>query len=63
MSSIGTKPARLRLDPMSYGNLRQQVLRRGTLGCDRPGKGNGFGCSRDRKPHSIYRNHDRANRE
>jgi 5-methylcytosine-specific restriction endonuclease McrA len=33
MSPIGAKPARLRLDPVSYGTLRQQVLRRDGWRC------------------------------
>ena len=33
MSSIGPKPARLRLDPTSYDGLRQQVLRRDAWRC------------------------------
>ncbi len=33
MSSIGPKPARLRLDPMSYEHLRQEVLRRDGWRC------------------------------
>ena len=33
MSSIGPKTARLRLDPMSYEHLRQQVLRRDSWRC------------------------------
>jgi len=33
MSSIGTKPLRLRLDPASYETLRQQVLRRDGWRC------------------------------
>ena len=33
MSSIGPKPVRLRLDPVSYESLRQQVLRRDGWRC------------------------------
>jgi 5-methylcytosine-specific restriction endonuclease McrA len=33
MSSIGPKPVRLRLDPVSYESLRQQVLSRDTWRC------------------------------
>jgi 5-methylcytosine-specific restriction endonuclease McrA len=33
MSSIGPKPAPLRLDPVSYETLRQQVLRRDGWRC------------------------------
>src|SRR5208282_3866231 len=33
MSSIGPKPARLRLDPVAYETLRQQVLRRDGWRC------------------------------
>jgi len=33
MSSIGPKLARLRLDPMSYEHLRQQILRRDGWRC------------------------------
>ncbi len=33
MSSIGPKPARLRLDPVSYESLRQQVMRRDGWRC------------------------------
>jgi 5-methylcytosine-specific restriction endonuclease McrA len=33
MSSIGPKPAPLRLDPVSYENLRQLVLRRDGWRC------------------------------
>jgi 5-methylcytosine-specific restriction endonuclease McrA len=33
MSSIGLKTAGLRLDPMSYEHLRQQVLRRDSWRC------------------------------
>ena len=33
MSSIGQKPVRLRLDPVSYEKLRQQVLRRDGWRC------------------------------
>jgi len=33
MSSIGPKPVRLRLDPISYEKLRQQVLRRDGWRC------------------------------
>jgi N6-L-threonylcarbamoyladenine synthase len=33
MISIGPKPARLRLDPVSYETLRQQVLRRDGWRC------------------------------
>jgi ATP-dependent DNA helicase RecQ len=33
MSSIGPKPLRLRLDPVSYETLRQQVLRRDGWRC------------------------------
>ena len=33
MSSIGPKPVRLRLDPVSYEKLRQEVLRRDAWRC------------------------------
>ncbi len=33
MSSIGPKPVGLRLDPVQYENLRQQVLRRDGWRC------------------------------
>jgi 5-methylcytosine-specific restriction endonuclease McrA len=33
MSSIGPKPERLRLDPVPYGQLRQQILRRDGWRC------------------------------
>jgi 5-methylcytosine-specific restriction endonuclease McrA len=33
MSSIGPKPERLRLDPVAYDQLRQQVLRRDRWRC------------------------------
>jgi hypothetical protein len=33
MSSIGPKPMRLRLDPVPYGSLRQQILRRDGWRC------------------------------
>ena len=33
MSSIGPKPTRLRLDPVAYENLRQQVLGRDGWRC------------------------------
>lgn len=33
MSSIGPKPVRLRLDPVAYESLRQQVLRRDGWRC------------------------------
>jgi len=33
MSSIGPKPGRLRLDPVSYESLRQDVLRRDGWRC------------------------------
>ena len=35
MSWTGPKPARLRLDPVSYETLRQQVLRRDPGGVNR----------------------------
>lgn len=33
MSSIGPKPDRLRLDPVAYDQLRQQILRRDGWRC------------------------------
>jgi 5-methylcytosine-specific restriction endonuclease McrA len=33
MSSIGPKPERLRLDPVAYDQLRQQILRRDSWRC------------------------------
>jgi 5-methylcytosine-specific restriction endonuclease McrA len=33
MNSIGPKPVRLRLDPVSYKSLRQEVLRRDGWRC------------------------------
>ena len=33
MSSIGPRPARLRLDPVAYESLRRQVLRRDGWQC------------------------------
>ena len=38
MSSIDPKPARLRLDPVSYEKLRQQVLRRDGWRCQSCGE-------------------------
>jgi 5-methylcytosine-specific restriction endonuclease McrA len=38
MSSIGPKPTPLRLDPVSYETLRQQVLRRDGWTCQSCGR-------------------------
>lgn len=52
MSPIGPKPARLRLDPVSYERLRQQVLRRDSWRCQSCGTMSNLGVH-----HKRFRSH------
>jgi 5-methylcytosine-specific restriction endonuclease McrA len=52
MSSIGPKPVRLRLDPVSYKRLRQQVLLRDGWRCQSCGTMSNLGIH-----HIQFRSH------
>ena len=52
MSSIGPRPVLLRLDPISYESLRQQVLRRDGWRCQSCGT-----MSNLEVHHKQFRNH------
>jgi ATP-dependent DNA helicase RecQ len=52
MSSIGPKPVALRLDPLAYESLRQQVLRRDGWRCQSCGTMSNLGVH-----HKQFRSH------
>ena len=58
MSPIGPKPAPLRLDPVSYETLRQQVLRRDGCRCQSCGT-----MSNLEVHHRKFRSHSGADSE
>jgi len=58
MKMIGSKTARLRLDPAAYGNLRQQILRRDGYRCQSCGK-----MSSLEVHHTEFRSHSGADAE
>ena len=53
MSSIGPKPAPLRLDPVSYENLRQLVLRRDGWRCQSCGTMSNLEVHHKQYPHGA----------
>jgi 5-methylcytosine-specific restriction endonuclease McrA len=58
MSSIGPKPARLRLDPVSYESLRQDVLRRDGWRCEACGRTSNLEIH-----YKLFRSHSRRDSE